>query len=753
MTVFRELKRRNVFKVATAYLITAWLILQVASVIEPHIGLPSWFIPFIITILALGLPIACLLAWAFELTPEGIKATKLVTKEESITATTGKKMNNHIIIAMGLAMIFLIYKAYFTSEETVEVTSSQEEVIDVSKPKSDAIDADIVSIAVLPFVNMSNDPEQEYFSDGLSEELLNVLARIKQLKVAARTSSFFFKNKNMDIKEIADKLDVEHVLEGSVRRSGNKLRVTAQLIKADNGYHIWSETYDYEFDDIFKIQDEISAAVVQQLKVTLLNEELVSLTEHGTSNPEAQDAYLKGRYFMRSRTPKSLAKAVKSFKYSISLDGNNQHAISGLVDSYSLQATYANLTVQDFIALAKPILKPFMESNSNSAEMDTSIGAYYKSINNIAKSKEFFERAIEKNKNYVQAYHWLGHLYRLEGQDIEKAKTNFLKGLKLDPYSEILLLSLFGANYQSGNLLEAENYLSLVNEIAPSGSYGNAVTLEYYWVTGRDWERAIRLIESRAMVKSQLNYNEQFAFYLALDDLEQAEKQLAAIDSAVAYQASIVFNYQALYLTKLDKGLITEQQYRSKLKEKIVLYPHHDNIGLEVDIFLRQQNYQAAFDLMTSKYQRLIGQESIHMEDLVAAAYYLYLIGKLEKPLDEALNRAVLNKLSAFDKVNTNPEFASYYKAILYTLIGNNKKALEHLNKLYVEGDFYKYVVLTKRWVLFEDLRKTSEMQNIISTAMNKLDKKRAEFNAVRSNAVTNTQDPQVEQEGRGGNL
>ena len=743
MTFIKELKRRNVVKIALAYLITSWLILQILSVLTPYLKLPEVFGSMVTVVVVIGFPIACLIAWAFELTPEGVKRSKDVVLDESITTITGRKLDFGIITALVIAVLFLGYEAYFSAPQ------NNAENLTVENQLSDN---NLTSIAVLPFVNMSDDPEQEYFSDGLSEELLNVLARVQQLKVAARTSSFYFKDKNMDIKEIAEKLDVEHVLEGSVRRSGNKLRVTAQLIKAANGYHLWSETYDYEFDDIFKIQDEISAAVVQQLKVTLLNEELVVLTEHGTSNPEAQDAYLKGRYYMRSRTPESLAKAVEAFKYSITLDGQNQQAISGLVDSYSLQATYANLTNNDYLELAKPMLQPYMELKTNSAEMDTSIGAYYRSSNETEKSIEYFNKAISKNENYVQAYHWLGHLYRFEGQDKRKAKSNLLKALMLDPYSEVLLLSLFGVNYQSGNILEAENYLNLLNEIAPDGSHGNSVTLQYYWITGRDWQRAIDLIERSTIQKSQLNYDEQFEFYMAIDDLENAEKQIDAIDETHAYQANIVFNYQTLYLAQLDKGL----QLSSMLKKKIIQYPHNDNISVEIDLFLRQQNYQAAYDLLDKKYHRLLGEESLHIRDLIPATYYIYLFNKLDKPIDEALNRAVMKKLNVYENMVTTPEFGSYFVASIYSLIGNNEMALAHLHKLYVEGDFYNYVVLTKHWIIFEELRKTEEMQNIMSIASQKLADKRAEFNASRMSMMTDTEQSQIEQQGQqaqGGNL
>ena len=197
-------------------------------------------------------------------------------------------------------------------------------------------DAGPKSIAVLPFVNMSGDADNEYFSDGLSEELLNLLAQVDGLRVAARTSSFFFKGQNEDLRSVGDKLGVEHVLEGSVRKSGNRIRVTAQLIKVNDGFHLWSDTYDYEMDDIFKIQDEISLAVVDALKVNLLGEERQRITKRATTNVEAHNLYLRGRQFLHLRTLESVEQAEKLFEQAVRMDPNYALAYSGLADAVNL---------------------------------------------------------------------------------------------------------------------------------------------------------------------------------------------------------------------------------------------------------------------------------------------------------------------------------------------------------------------------------------------------------------------------------
>ena len=239
-----ELKRRNVIKVSAAYAIAGCLVIQVMATVSPHFNFPTWVPPLFTTIILCGFPIALIIAWAFEITPEGLKKTAQIEVTKSITSKTGKKLNRLLITVLSLAIVFLAVERIFYA------TGSQLANEDEELP----------SIAVLPFVNMSSDKENEYFSDGLSEELLNVLAKVEDLRVAGRTSSFKFKGHNDDMTKIGNELHVSHLLEGSVRKSSNTVRITAQLIKVSDGYHMWSETYERELtpENLFDIQDEIS---------------------------------------------------------------------------------------------------------------------------------------------------------------------------------------------------------------------------------------------------------------------------------------------------------------------------------------------------------------------------------------------------------------------------------------------------------------------------------------------------------------
>ncbi len=319
MSFIKELKRRHVFKVGFAYIVVAWLILQVSDMLLGNLDLPAWTFRLILILLIVGFPVAILFAWAFDLTPGGIKRTRDEVEDTSVEPQTA--------VADTLA---------------VKPVTTQ------------------ASVAVLPFVNMSGDKSNEYFSDGLAEELLNVLCKIDELKVAARTSSFHFKDRTGDVAEIARSLGVSSVLEGSVRQSGSRLRITAQLISAHDGYHLWAETFDRELDDIFAVQDEISSSVAAALKVKLLGQPDGQVNASGTRNTEAFQAYLQGMHYKNQGSDKqAMRNAVTAFEKAIELDPDYAQAYAGLASSWDW------LTTNGFIIYEEGI--PHIESSASKA--------------------------------------------------------------------------------------------------------------------------------------------------------------------------------------------------------------------------------------------------------------------------------------------------------------------------------------------------------------------------------------------------
>ena len=368
MNFFAELKRRNVFRVGAAYLVVAWLLMQVVDTVVPALHLPGWIVTAVVLFLIIGLPLALVFAWAFELTPEGLKREAEVEPAESITHRTGRKLDYLIIGALVLALGYFAYdKLLLDPQRDAALVENAKQ--DFQKEVAAAADAQ-KTIAVLPFANMSADPEQEYFVDGLAEELLNLLAGIPELRVAARSSSFSFKNDNIDIRTIAGKLNVKHILEGSVRKSGDTLRITAQLIEADSGFHLWSKRFDRQLEDVFAIQNEIAAAVVDALKISLLGE--VAKVED--INPEAYTLYLQGKHFYRRRTREGFAKAVEAYQGALKLEPKYALAWSALGQTYFDQAAKVHLDTHEGMALARAAIERAIELDDGLARPHTAMG-------------------------------------------------------------------------------------------------------------------------------------------------------------------------------------------------------------------------------------------------------------------------------------------------------------------------------------------------------------------------------------------
>src|SRR5215471_8796281 len=338
-SLFAELKRRNVFKAGIAYLALGWVVVQVTSTVVPALNLPAAVVPIVTWIGVIGFPFVIAFVWIYEITPEGLKRESEVDRSASITHVTGRRMDYLIVGLLVLAIGFTALDRFVprrgnspnSSEATAPAAGSAGPVATPAAPAA-ALAAPSVSdssIAVLPFVNMSEEKANDYFSDGLSEELLNLLAQVPQLRVIARTSSFAFKGKEVGVADIAKTLNVANVLEGSVRKSGATLRITAQLIRTADSSHLWSETYDRQLTDVFKVQDEIAGAVVAQLKVKLLPAQQVT-NPHRTANTEAYNQYLLGNQYFNRDSEDGYRLALAAYEKAIVLDPKYATAYAGL---------------------------------------------------------------------------------------------------------------------------------------------------------------------------------------------------------------------------------------------------------------------------------------------------------------------------------------------------------------------------------------------------------------------------------------
>jgi TolB-like protein/Tfp pilus assembly protein PilF len=475
---FAELKRRNVVRVAVLYGIVSWLILQVSDVAMPALGLPEWSITLVLYFLAIGLPIALIFAWAFELTPDGLKRTKEVDPQASVTPVTGQKINNLIIAVLSAALIFVVIDSYVldgeSDKDAEQVGNGPAGDAEVEIIEPTAAPA-LTSIAVLPFVDMSPNKDQEYFTDGISEELLNLLAKIRDFKVAGRTSSFAFKGQNQDLRVIGDKLGVATILEGSVRKQEDRIRVTAQLVKVDDGYHLWSDTYDRELDDVFAIQDEIATEVVGALKQTLLGEEdkIVIASARATDNTEAYTAYLRGKHMMQDRTADGLYKALREFRHATEVDPDFAPAWAGVANAYSLLNSYSLRTADEVLPLASDAVDKAMKLAPDQGDAWAARGLLLMQKGAPLEERiAVLEKAVSLNPSDATAMMWLSSELQQVGRTKE-ADAVILRAYAVDPLNPTLLFNLSVNNAFEGDIGTADRYATELEELKPDwdGTY------------------------------------------------------------------------------------------------------------------------------------------------------------------------------------------------------------------------------------------------------------------------------------------
>ncbi len=518
-----ELKRRNVAKVALVYIIAGWLTMQVVDVMFPALHLPEWLISAVAAFVLIGFPFAVIFAWAFEMTPEGLKREKDVDRSESITPRTGQKLNHVAMVILAIAVVFLLVDKFAFQADT-EVPDT--EVIATAPEEKP-------SIAVLPFVNMSGDVENEYFSDGLSEELLNLLAKIPQLHVAGRTSSFKFKGTNEDLRIIGEALNVAHVLEGSVRKSGARLRITAQLIDTQNGYHLWSENYDRELTDIFAIQDEIAGHVVEELKAHLLGAEVAAATQ-GTTNIEAYNQFLRGNYFIDNTSAENLEKARIAYETAIEFDPDFARAYAGL--AVALQQTYSGWTssssgsfIENFQHI-REVADKAIELDPENPESLIAQTIVALLINwDLPTARMQTEKALRISPNDLAALGWHGSNLTFLGE-FEAAEDVLTKALEIDPLSLATLRTLGDVYMVSGRCdLAIETYQRALS-LAPD--------------TGRFYGRIARceLFQGDLEAAKQFNAREPVVWVRATNDLVLLGRE----GSVEEWQAAVA-NYEDEY--------------------------------------------------------------------------------------------------------------------------------------------------------------------------------------------------------------
>ena len=445
---FAELKRRNVYKVAVAYAVLAWLLIQIASQVFPFFEIPNWAVRFVVLAIIIGFPIALILAWAFELTPEGVKRTEVAdaAHERSRAAVW------IYVVAIGAALsvgLFVLghYMAPNKQSGLAELPGK--------------------SLAVLPFANLSGNPENAYFAAGIQDEIITRLAKIGQLKVVSCLTTQRFKSAPDDLPAIARQLGVANVLQGSVQRTADAVRVNVQLVKAETDTHLWADTFDRKLTDVFQIESDIAKTIAEKLQAKLTGSEERAISVKPTANVEAHQLYLKGRYIWNRRTAENLKKALNYFEAAAQKDPDYALAYVGIADACGLFPVYGAGAPQEYLPRAKGAAEKALALDDSLAEAHASMGlVHYCYFNGMESAKEF-ERAIELNPNYATAHHWYGRLTLVMLGQLDRAMAEAKRAYELDPVSSIIHSDLGGVNVAARRYDEAIRQLRGTVEIDP----------------------------------------------------------------------------------------------------------------------------------------------------------------------------------------------------------------------------------------------------------------------------------------------
>lgn len=470
-SIWGQLKKRNVVRVAVAYTVVAWLLLQVADVILNNIEVPKWVFQAILLVLAIGFPLALVLSWVFELTPEGIKKEKNVVRSEPRDQVAGRKLDFLIIGVLTVALAMFALDKYVWTDVTVPPSTTNSEHH---------------TIAVLPFVNMSSDEEQEYFSDGLAEELLNLLARIPELKVTSRSSAFYYKGKDTKITDIGRELNVDHVLEGSVRRSADTVRITAQLVNVSNDVHVWSKTWDRTFEDIFVIQDEIAKAVVESLRISLLGD----VPQVLETSPEAYTLYLQAAQLFNQQNADAMLQSERLLKRVLELDSRFMPGWNLLIRTYFRGASVGAWHPLEAYPMVRSSAEQILTLDANSevalmAMADLAIRGDYDYEN----ARVYLERVLEVAPDNQRARERLATLPSSDG-----GSTNFVSYYEervANDLTEVRSIYVLGQAYLiSRRFDEAEAAFRKAISLSPA-SAGSHFYLGAVLLLGENYDEAL----------------------------------------------------------------------------------------------------------------------------------------------------------------------------------------------------------------------------------------------------------------------
>jgi len=568
MSLFVELKRRNVFRAAAFYAASAWLLVQIATQVFPFFHIAEWVVRWIVVAAAIGFPFAMVFSWFYEWTTHGLQRESEVAPNESLTRESGKKLDRWIIAILALAVVLLL-----TNQFVLHRDEKRDDIAPVAEISAK-------SIAVLPFDNLSRDPDNAYFAEGVQDEILTRLAKVADLKVISRTSTQRFKSAPADLREIAKQLGVTHILEGTVQKAGDSVRVNVQLINALTDVHLWADTYDRKLTDIFAIESEIAKNVTENLKARLNDRAEEVLAARPTENPEAHELYLKGRYFWNRRSTASLRKAGDYFQKAIDLDPKYALAYAGLADVHSLVPVYAGTAPQDDVPKALAAARKAVELDDWLAESHTSLGNALVSSVQLKAAEAEFRRALELNPNYATAHQWLAECLFGQGRFSESLAENE-RAHELDPLSLIInasyASSLAGAGRYEEAVQQARRTLDLDPELVP----GHEILGQIYEDEGKLNEAIIEYSKANELGPTPSNFAMLAHAYAKTGRMGETRKILDKLTDLSAQQYVGAYPLAVVHLALGEKDEALRLLEQSFVERDILLQGLYGSIKID----------------------------------------------------------------------------------------------------------------------------------------------------------------------------
>jgi TolB-like protein/Flp pilus assembly protein TadD len=578
-----ELKRRNVYKVVVAYAVVGWLIAQIATQIFPFLEIPNWIVRLVIVLIAIGFPIALVIAWAFEATPEGIKRTEIA--DAAHEHSRGKTWIYVVIIGAAISVALFFVGRYTAG------TPRQSEATTGLPAKS---------IAVLPFENLSEEKGNAFFAEGIQDEILTRLAKVADLKVISRTSTQRFKAAPSDLREIAKQLGVTNILEGSVQKSNDQVRVNVQLINAITDAHLWAEIYDRKLTDIFTVESDIAKTIADTLQAKLTGSELSAISSGPTQDPVAQDLYVQGRHFLALRRDDNLPRAIEFFHQAIARDANFAAAYAGLSEALILLPRYTGAYPSETRPQSRVAALKALELNPNLAEAHNALAKIAMDYDvDFAEATREFKRAIELNPNYAGAHHWFSGTLESQGQFAEAIAESKL-GTGLDPFSAVNLVDQGRIYGSARRFTEAKAVFEKALAIDPAFSYTHWHYGEMLQVSGDLKGAAAEYAKARiaSNTPEPIALSGQLAAIMGRP--EEAREALTALDELEKHRYVDFFWRALLYLGLEDKDRAVqflEQSYANNEGYEIGL--------IKVDPMLDSLRAEPRFQALVKKVRGL----------------------------------------------------------------------------------------------------------------------------------------------------